>query len=79
MKINGRVVINPDIMAGKPVVKGTRIPVDTIVNLIRQGGTWHEVMENYPNMTKEDIGVALSYVAKHGLRKSSFHPISTRL
>ena len=66
-------------MAGKPVVKGTRIPVDTIVNLMQQGVPWYEIMEDYPNITKEDIQVALNYAAKHGLRKSSFNPISTRL
>ena len=62
-KTNKKIVINPRIMAGKPVIKGTRIPVDTIVRLLAQGVNEEEILEDYPNLKKEDIRAALEYVA----------------
>ena len=62
-KTNKRIVINPGIMAGKPVIKGTRIPVDTIVRLLAQGMHEEDILEDYPNLKKEDIRAALEYVA----------------
>lgn len=62
-KINKRIVINPNVMAGKPVIKGTRIPIDTVVRLLAQGMTQEEILEDYPNLKKEDIKAALEYVA----------------
>lgn len=60
---NKRIIVNPGIMAGKPVIKGTRIPIDTIVRLIAQGITQEEILEDYPNLKKEDIKAVLEYVA----------------
>jgi len=62
-EFNGRIVINPAVMVGKPVIKGTRIPVDAIVRLIAQGMTQEEILEDYPNLKKEDIKAALEYAA----------------
>ncbi|MBI2672237.1 DUF433 domain-containing protein [Candidatus Woesearchaeota archaeon] len=62
-KLNRRIVINPEIMVGKPVIKGTRIPVDTIVRLLARGMTQKEILDDYPNLKKEDIKAALEYVA----------------
>ncbi len=62
-ELNERIVINPAIMTGKPVIKGTRIPVDMIVRLIAQGMTLQEILEDYPQLTKDDIKAALEYVA----------------
>ena len=50
-------------MVGKPVIKGTRIPVDTIIRLLAQGISQDEILEDYPNLKKENISAALSYVA----------------
>ena len=63
MKLNRRIIINPGVMVGKPVIKGTRIPVDTIVRLLAQGVTQKGILEDYPNLEKEDIKAALEYVA----------------
>ena len=63
MKLNKRIIINPEVMVGKPVIKGTRIPVDTVVRLLAQGITQEEILEDYPNLKKEDIRAALEYVA----------------
>lgn len=59
-----RIVINPKVMVGKPVIKGTRIPVDTIVRLIAQGMKMEEILEDYPNLSKEDVKAALLYSAE---------------
>lgn len=50
-------------MVGKPVIRGTRIPVDMIVRLIAQGMRVEEILEDYPNLKKEDIKAALECVA----------------
>ena len=60
-ELNKRIVINPKIMAGKPIIKGTRIPVDIIVKLFAQGLTEKDILEDYPNLKKEDIKAALEY------------------
>lgn len=59
-----RIVINPKVMVGKPVIRGTRIPVDTIVRLVAQGMKEEEILEDYPNLRKEDIKAALLYSAE---------------
>ena len=63
MKLNNRIIINPEIMIGKPVIKGTRIPVDMIIRLLAQGVTQEEILEDYPDLEKEDINAALEYGA----------------
>ncbi|MBI2499227.1 DUF433 domain-containing protein [Candidatus Woesearchaeota archaeon] len=61
--LNKRIIINPEIMVGKPLIKGTRIPVDAIIRLLAQGMTKEEILEDYPNLTEDDIKAALDYVA----------------
>ena len=63
-ELNERIVINPAIMTGKPIIRGTRIPVDLIVKLIAQGMTMQEILDDYPQLTKNDIRAALEYVAE---------------
>ena len=59
-----RVVINPKVMVGKPIIKGTRIPIDMIVKLVAQGMTIEEILEDYPKLSKEDVKAALLYSAE---------------
>lgn len=61
--IENRIVIDPQIMVGKPVIKGTRIPVELIVRMIAQGIPEQEILEEYPRLEKEDIRAALTYAA----------------
>lgn len=56
--MNNRIEINPKIMVGKPVIKGTRIPVYLIIKLIAQGQTNSQILEDYPQLTKQDIQAA---------------------
>ncbi|MBI2142727.1 DUF433 domain-containing protein [Candidatus Woesearchaeota archaeon] len=58
-----RIVVDPKVMAGKPVVKGTRIPVDAILQRIADGMTIDEILQDYPNITRDDIKAALEYSA----------------
>ncbi|MCK4520704.1 DUF433 domain-containing protein [Candidatus Parcubacteria bacterium] len=56
-----RVEVNPKIMRGKPVIKGTRIPVYLILNLLAASYTFERVIKAYPQLTKKDIKAALDY------------------
>jgi len=53
-----RIVIDPEVMAGKPVIKGTRIPVDLIVRLVAQGMSFEEILEDHPRLTRKDVQAA---------------------
>jgi uncharacterized protein (DUF433 family) len=50
-----RVELNPRVCNGKPVIKGTRIPVSVILEQIAEGESWEEVLANYPELKREDI------------------------
>ncbi len=56
-----RIEINPEILGGKPVIKGTRIPVYQILKLLAAGYTIEKVVEDYPDITKEDVKAAIEY------------------
>jgi uncharacterized protein (DUF433 family) len=58
-----RITINPEIMVGKPVIRGTRIPVELIVRLLAQGISESEILRQYPHLQPEDIRAALAYAA----------------
>ncbi len=62
-EIKGRIIIDPKIMVGKPIIKGTRIPVDAVIRRIAEGMTIKEILEVYPNLTKDDVKAALQYTA----------------
>lgn len=64
MEIAHRIVIDQKVRFGKPVIKGTRVPVDLILGKLAGGMTYEEVMSEY-DLTKEDILAALDYAAKH--------------
>lgn len=61
MKWENRITIDPKIMVGKPVISGTRIPVDLIIKKLAQGETKEEILQDYPHLTGEDIQAALWY------------------
>lgn len=63
MTPNNRIEISPDIMLGKPVIKGTRIPVELIVRKLGEGASVEDLLDAYPNLKKEDIQAALIYAA----------------
>jgi len=60
-EIFSRIVCDPDILGGKPVIKGTRISVEFLLELLSNNWTHQEIIDNYPYITKEDILAALEY------------------
>ena len=63
-EIFGRISSDPDILHGKPCIKGTRIPVYLIVSLVAEGESMENIIKDYPSLTPEDIKTALRYAAK---------------
>ena len=65
-----RVVLNPEILAGKPVVKGTRLSVEFILELLGNGVSMEEILEKYPRITKEDVLACVAYASEilHDIR-----------
>ena len=69
--MNERIVIDPDIQHGKPVIRGTRVPVTRIIGGLAGGMTREEIMREY-EVTAEDIFAALSYAAEL-IEEEAFH------
>jgi len=58
-----RIEVNPEILSGKAVIKGTRIPVYLILELLSAGYDFKKIIKSYPSLTKKDIEAAISYAA----------------
>jgi uncharacterized protein (DUF433 family) len=58
-----RIEINPEVMLGKPVIRGTRIPVELILRKLSEGATEADLLDAYPRLTRIDIQAALAYAA----------------
>lgn len=69
-----RIALNPKIMIGKPVIRGTRLTVQYILNLLAHGATVDEVLQEYKGLTKEDILACLLY-ASETLEDTTFMPL----
>ncbi len=63
MTIVGRVEINPKVMLGKPVIRGTRIPVELILRKLSEGASEADLLDAYPRLAREDIRAAIRYAA----------------
>jgi uncharacterized protein (DUF433 family) len=63
LKLTDRVEINPAVMLGKPVIRGTRIPVELIIRKLGEGATEADLLDAYPRLTRGDIQAALLYAA----------------
>jgi uncharacterized protein (DUF433 family) len=61
MSLLERIELNPRVCNGKPVIKGTRIPVSLIIELVAEGEPWDKILVSYPELTREDIHAALHY------------------
>jgi uncharacterized protein (DUF433 family) len=59
-----RIVLNPKIMVGKPIIKGTRLTVECILNLLAHGATSAEVLKEYESLTQEDIQACILFAAR---------------
>ena len=63
MTITDRIEINPKIMLGKPVIRGTRIPVELILRKLSEGAAEADLLDAYPRLAREDIQAAIGYAA----------------
>ena len=70
-----RIVLNPKVMAGKPVIRGTRLTVDYILNLLAHGATEREILEEYKGLTEEDIRACFLFATK-ALKDTDFMPLA---
>jgi uncharacterized protein (DUF433 family) len=58
-----RIVVDPEIVAGKPVIRGTRIAIELILELLASGQPEHEILANHPGLIRDDILACLSYAS----------------
>ncbi len=72
----GRIAINPKVMVGKPVIKGTRVTVEYVLNLLAHGTTFEEILREYEDLTMEDIHACLLF-ATRSLESTDFMPLGS--
>jgi uncharacterized protein (DUF433 family) len=70
-----RIVLNPKVMAGKPIIKGTRLTVEYLLNLFAHGATTEEVLDEYQGLTPEDIHACFLFATK-SLGETDFMPLT---
>ena len=75
MEWNDRIVMDPGVLTGKPIVKGTRISVELVIDLLARGWSHEQVIEQYDHVTTEDIQACLAY-ASAMLKSEKVFPIS---
>lgn len=63
MPLSERIVIDPDILTGKPVIRGTRLAVELILELLAAGQSESDILSNYSGLRREDILACLSYAS----------------
>ena len=71
----GRITVAPKVMVGKPVIKGTRLTVDYILNLLAHGATVAEILQEYEGLAQEDIQACLLFAAQ-SLESTAFMPLA---
>lgn len=70
-----RIVIDPTVLVGKPIIRGTRMAVEFIVELLAEGWTHEQILSNYPQLIDDDIQAALCY-ASEMLKQEKVYPHS---
>jgi uncharacterized protein (DUF433 family) len=70
-----RIVLNPEVMVGKPVIKGTRLTVEFVLNLLAHGATNSEILKEYEGLTSEDIRACILFATK-SLSSTDFMPLT---
>ncbi len=61
MEWGERIILDPKVLSGKPVVRGTRMSVEFVVNLLANGWSERQIQDSYPNLTTTDIRACLAY------------------
>jgi len=70
-----RIILDPKVMVGKPVIRGTRLTVDFILNLLAHGATEKEILEEYKGLAEEDIRACFLFATK-ALKDTEFMPLA---
>ncbi len=70
-----RITVNPKVMVGKPVIRGTRLTVEYIPNLLAHGASMEEIMSEYKGLAREDIQACILFASK-SLESTAFMPLS---
>ena len=68
-----RIVLDQEVLAGKPVIRGTRLSVEFIIGLMAEGWSEAEILRNYPGVSHEDVAACLAY-ARDVLRSEKIYP-----
>jgi uncharacterized protein (DUF433 family) len=69
------ITVDPEVLVGKPVIRGTRLAVEFILDLLGQGWSEDQILQNYPGIRREDILACLQY-ARDMLRTERVYPLS---
>lgn len=72
--LNDHIEINPKILVGKPVIAGTRIAVDLILGKLAHGENIEGILEDYPQVTRDDIQAVMQY-AQNTIKKEEIYPL----
>ncbi len=64
MNWKNRIIVDPAVLVGKPIIKGTRISVELILDRVADGWTMEDMLASYPHITREDVLAALSFAAE---------------
>ena len=75
MDWQSRIAIDPKVLVGKPVIRGTRISLEFVVDLLAAGWTREQLLESYPQIAEPDIRACLAYAASL-LRKEQIYPLA---
>ena len=70
-----RIILDPKVMVGKPVIRGTRLTVDYVLNLLAHGLTEKEILEEYKGLTEQDIRACFLFATK-ALKDTDFMPLA---
>ena len=73
-----RITVDPKVMVGKPVIKGTRLTVEYILNLLAHGATVREILSEYEGLTQEDIQACILFATK-SLESTTFMPLGREI
>ena len=72
--LNERIVIDPAILVGKPIIRGTRIAVEFVIELLGEGWSQEQILSNYPHLRAEDITACLRYAGSM-MKQERVYPI----
>ncbi|HEV3022579.1 MAG TPA: DUF433 domain-containing protein [Pirellulales bacterium] len=69
-----RIIVNPKVLVGKPIIKGTRLAVEFLLELLAERWTHEQILKSYPQLTEEDIWAVLNYAAE-AMKQEKIYPL----